>query len=298
MWWQVRAPFLLASLHLRRGWEYAEHSADRRRGSGLAPSPLRTWRAFVCTAASGGAGPHPACCLPCLQWSCCRRSSGGGPPTSCPPPRRAAMGQGQERRRLQRRRWMARTSRRQAAACPPSPCTTWPGGQCACDSARAANMRSPLLPPALPIAHHTTWPPPQVDPGEHYGEDAAAAGGGDKRPTGGWPRQLAARLCGWPRSRAEGALARPAAACCASCSALLRCNACAPTPPHSTPSPSFRCAAGKVVGIIKRNWRTRGYCGSLQVGALLYPLRHDAGPGQHCPTTHTPAALNGAAAAC
>ena len=42
-----------------------------------------------------------------------------------------------------------------------------------------------------------------MDPGEHYGEDAAAAGSG-KRPT------------------------------------------------------------GKVVGVIRRNWRTRGYCGSLQ----------------------------------
>jgi exosome complex exonuclease DIS3/RRP44 len=48
----------------------------------------------------------------------------------------------------------------------------------------------------------------QVDPGEHYGEDAAAAGSGGKRPT------------------------------------------------------------GRVVGIIKRNWRTRGYCGSLQVGGV------------------------------
>ena len=48
----------------------------------------------------------------------------------------------------------------------------------------------------------------QVDPGEHYGEDAAAAGGGGRRPT------------------------------------------------------------GKVVGVIKRNWRTRGYCGSLQVGGV------------------------------
>lgn len=58
-------------------------------------------------------------------------------------------------------------------------------------------------------------------------------------------------------------------------------------PPHPTP-PLPRRAAGKVVGIIKRNWRTRGYCGSLQASALLYPLRHDAGPGQHCPTqTHT-----------
>ncbi|KAL4433106.1 hypothetical protein ABPG77_006533 [Micractinium sp. CCAP 211/92] len=55
----------------------------------------------------------------------------------------------------------------------------------------------------------------QVDPGEHYGEDAAAAGGGDKRPT------------------------------------------------------------GKVVGIIKRNWRTRGYCGSLQ------PLKSTGGSANH-----------------
>ncbi|KAL4428262.1 hypothetical protein ABPG75_002351 [Micractinium tetrahymenae] len=55
----------------------------------------------------------------------------------------------------------------------------------------------------------------QVDPGEHYGEDAAAAGGGDKRPT------------------------------------------------------------GKVVGIIKRNWRTRGYCGSLQ------PLKAAGGSANH-----------------
>lgn len=55
----------------------------------------------------------------------------------------------------------------------------------------------------------------QVDPGEHYGEDALAAGGGDKRPT------------------------------------------------------------GKVVGIIKRNWRTRGYCGSLQ------PLKASGGSANH-----------------
>lgn len=55
----------------------------------------------------------------------------------------------------------------------------------------------------------------QVDPGEHYGEDASSAGASGKRPT------------------------------------------------------------GKVVGVIKRNWRTRGYCGSLQ------PLKSTGGNANH-----------------
>ncbi|KAK9825185.1 hypothetical protein WJX81_004330 [Elliptochloris bilobata] len=64
---------------------------------------------------------------------------------------------------------------------------------------------------------------PQVAPGEHYGEDAAAAGASERRPT------------------------------------------------------------GAVVGIIRRNWRTRGYAGSLQPPAEGRPLRRGAASVLFCP---------------
>ena len=64
---------------------------------------------------------------------------------------------------------------------------------------------------------------PQVAPGEHYGEDAAAAGGGERRPT------------------------------------------------------------GAVVGIIRRNWRTRGYAGSLQPPSVGRQLRRGTASVLFCP---------------
>ena len=82
--------------------------------------------------------------------------------------------------------------------------------------ARTANSRLTLSLMHLKDAI-TVISRPQVAPGEHYGEDAAAAGGGERRPT------------------------------------------------------------GAVVGIIRRNWRTRGYAGSLQPpGAGRAPRRGTA----------------------
>lgn len=81
------------------------------------------------------------------------------------------------------------------------PSNKLPAGAAAGGDAAAAADGDEEAEPAPEGAHIA-----QVDPGEHYGEDAAAAGGAAaKRPT------------------------------------------------------------AKVVGIIRRNWRTRGYCGSLQV---------------------------------
>ncbi|KAI3428619.1 hypothetical protein D9Q98_007442 [Chlorella vulgaris] len=80
------------------------------------------------------------------------------------------------------------------------PSNKLPAGAAAGGDAAAAADGDEEAEPAPEGAHIA-----QVDPGEHYGEDAAAAGGAAaKRPT------------------------------------------------------------AKVVGIIRRNWRTRGYCGSLQ----------------------------------
>lgn len=48
-----------------------------------------------------------------------------------------------------------------------------------------------------------------------------------------------------------------------------------PNVPRPNPAAVWVCLpAGKVVGIIKRNWRTRGYCGSLK------PLRGGGGGAQ------------------
>ena len=103
-----------------------------------------------------------------------------------------------------------------------------------------------VLPSRMPTA--SCPPHQQVDPGEHYGEDASAAGGGStKRPTGAGAQpwlSLAAQLVNVAGGLA-GFVFGPMASCCACCAACL--------------------GAGKVVGIIRRNWRTRGYCGSLQV---------------------------------
>lgn len=60
-------------------------------------------------------------------------------------------------------------------------------------------------------------------PGEHYGENAAAAAGGERRPT------------------------------------------------------------GAVVGIIRRNWRTRGYAGSLQPPGAGRPPRRGTASVLFCP---------------
>ncbi len=89
-------------------------------------------------------------------------------------------------------------------------------------------------------------------------------------------RQQAAHRCG-PDGGAGAWL------CLSPCTCRLHCRECsllrvAAAPAHvrlkqpaclpidsSMLHPSCSLAAGKVVGIIKRNWRTRGYCGSLQV---------------------------------
>ena len=95
----------------------------------------------------------------------------------------------------------------------------------------------------------------QVDPGEHYGEDAAAAGAGSgKRPTGA--------ACGGEGSAGE--IAGCSGADQGLAAAALRFRACRPEPAAAAAG-IMACPAGNVVGIIKRNWRTRGYCGSLQV---------------------------------
>ena len=115
----------------------------------------------------------------------------------------------------------------------------------------------------LPRCLHSTvlmWPrhllvcwfvcrPLQVDPGEHYGQDAAAAGSGGKRPTGA--------LLPWRR---------PADASCPVTARWCHHNSRLSSADHALHGCCLSVnAAGKVIGVIKRNWRTRGYCGSLQV---------------------------------
>ena len=59
----------------------------------------------------------------------------------------------------------------------------------------------------------------------------------------------------------------------------------------ATPSPSNAQPTGKVVGILKRNWRTRGYCGSLRVpkgkegvpASALYPTSSGSQSVLVCP---------------
>jgi hypothetical protein len=133
----------------------------------------------------------------------------------------------------------------------------------------------------LPRCLHSTvlmWPrhllvcwfvcrPLQVDPGEHYGQDAAAAGSGGKRPTGAllpWRRPADAAYPSLPSL----APCQPWRCCCSSC--CINNRASADLALHACCLPVD--GAGKVIGVIKRNWRTRGYCGSLQVAGTPVQL--------------------------
>lgn len=114
--------------------------------------------------------------------------------------------------------WGAHHTGERGACSPPTPVR-----RPCCGCAAAAAVLWPRLLQALPEAptpvcvrvpmHLTMHATPQVDPGEHYGEDAAAAGGGDKRPTGGQ-----SRCPGWPcslcRRCAAAACRLPAESCC------------------------------------------------------------------------------------
>lgn len=169
--------------------------------------------------------------------------------------------------------WGAHRTGERGTCSPPTPVR-----RPCCGCAAAAVVLWPRLLQALPAAtspvcvrvpmHLTMHATPQVDPGEHYGEDGAAAGGGDKRPTG-WQslcRIAAGRLALQPapcRRCAAAACRLPAESCCSCLQHMHSTWRGADVARHVCVPP----AAGKVVGIIKRNWRTRGYCGSLQVRA-------------------------------
>ena len=197
------------------------------------PTP-RAWRVRPVLSRRCRASPalNSSLCLSlCLQWSCCRRSCGRERPTSCPlaPPPAATP----------RRSWRA--------------------------------TRQRLLRTGRTLRRWTL-----ENTTERMRRQRAAAASAP--PVGGWGAAGAWGAAGLrcvplgPRGADTPLLQRSAAPrseplCVLAGRCVLHAAGSLPTAPHKPhlhlPLAAHR--AGKVVGVIRRNWRTRGYCGSLQV---------------------------------
>lgn len=170
--------------------------------------------------------PNP--CLTAMQSNCCQRSSGGDPPPSCP---QQALPAALLKALLRQTRRQRQERRRRGRTLPRWIRQSTMGRMPRRQAAAAASGR-------------------QVCP---FGSAAGGALPCEGRwiGLGGAPVGLHTWAC----------------RVCHPCDGLLRSLAAVPAclTPQSYPSPPNSTATGKVVGVIKRNWRTRGYCGSLQV---------------------------------